>query len=78
MIEEMIARKVERLPRLLGGNMQDSRKRANPKWLKKNYESITIRVPKGTREKIKEWAYASDMSMAAFIQQACREKSEKV
>lgn len=58
--------------------MLDSRKRANAKWLKENYESITIRVPKGTREKIKEWADASDMSMAAFIQQACKEKSEKV
>lgn len=57
--------------------MQDSRKRANTKWLKENYESITIRVPKGTRERIKEWADASDMSMAAFIQQACKEKSEK-
>lgn len=58
--------------------MKDSRKRANEKWLAKNYESITIRVPKGTREKIKEWADASDMSMASYIQQACREKAEKV
>ena len=58
--------------------MQDSRKRANTKWLKENYESITIRVPKGTREKIKEWAEADGLSMAAFIQRACKEKSEKV
>lgn len=58
--------------------MQDSRKRANTKWLKENYESITIRVPKGTRERIKGWADASGVSMAAYIQQACREKSEKV
>lgn len=58
--------------------MKDSRKRANTKWLKENYESITIRVPKGTREKIKSWADASDMSMAAFIQKACREKSERI
>ena len=58
--------------------MLDSRKRANEKWLAKNYESITIRVPKGTREKIKEWADASGVSMAAYIQQACKEKSEKV
>ena len=58
--------------------MLDSRKRANTKWLKENYESITIRVPKGTREQIKAWADASDMSMAAYIQQACKEKSEKV
>ena len=58
--------------------MQDSRKRANTKWLKENYESITIRVPKGTRERIKGWADASGVSMADYIQQACREKSEKV
>lgn len=58
--------------------MQDSRKRANTKWLKENYESITIRVPKGTRERIKGWADASDMSMAAYIQQACKEKSERI
>lgn len=57
--------------------MQDSRKRANEKWLKENYESITIRVPKGTREKIKEWADVNGLSMAAYIQQACREKSER-
>lgn len=58
--------------------MQDSRKRANEKWLAKNYESITIRVPKGTREQIKAWADACGLSMAAYIQQACKEKSEKV
>lgn len=58
--------------------MKDSRRRANTKWLKENYESITIRVPKGTREKIKEWANANGLSMAAYIQQACKEKSEKV
>lgn len=58
--------------------MQDSRKRANTKWLSKNYESITIRVPKGTRKQIKSWADADGLSMAAFIQKACKEKSEKV
>lgn len=57
--------------------MEESRKRANVKWLKENYESITIRVPKGTREQIKAWADASDMSMAAYIREACKEKAEK-
>lgn len=57
--------------------MLDSRKKANQKWLKANYESITIRVPKGTKDKIKEWAAARDMSMASYIQEACKEKSEK-
>lgn len=54
--------------------MQDSRKRANEKWLAKNYESITIRAPKGTRAQIKQWAEECGLSMAAYIQQACREK----
>lgn len=57
--------------------MLDSRKRANVKWLKENYESITIRVPKGTREQIKAWADECGLSMVAYIQQACKEKSEK-
>lgn len=58
--------------------MEASRKKANKKWLAKNYESITIRVPKGTREQIKAWADASDMSMASYIRKACEEKAEKI
>lgn len=57
--------------------MLDSRKKANQKWLKANYESITIRVPKGTKDKIKAWAAARNISMASYIQEACKEKSEK-
>lgn len=47
------------------------------KWLAKNYESITIHVPKGTKDKIKEWAAAHNMSMASYIQEACEEKAAK-
>lgn len=57
--------------------MLDSRKKANKKWLKANYESITIRVPKGTKEQIKWWADDCGLSMAAYIQEACKEKAEK-
>lgn len=57
--------------------MKESRKRANQKWLVKNYESITIHVPIGTKDKIKAWAAACNMSMASYIQEACKEKSEK-
>ncbi|WP_444707686.1 hypothetical protein ACT26D_06795 [Megasphaera elsdenii] len=57
--------------------MEESRRKANKKWLAKNYESITIRVPKGTKDKIKAWAAAHNMSMASYIQEACKEKSEK-
>lgn len=58
--------------------MEESRKRANEKWLKENYESITIRVPKGTKEQIKAWARACGLSMASYIQEACKEKAGKV
>lgn len=57
--------------------MEESRKKANKKWLAKNYESITIRVPKGTKEQIKAWAEIAGLSMASYIQEACKEKSEK-
>lgn len=57
--------------------MLDSRKRANEKWLKENYEQISFRAPKGTRAQIKQWAEGCGLSMAAYIQQACKEKSEK-
>ena len=53
--------------------MLDSRKKANQKWLKENYESITIRVPKGTKEQIKAWAEVAGLSMASYIQEACKE-----
>ena len=57
--------------------MEESRKKANKKWRAKNYESITIRVPKGTKEQIKAWAEIAGISMAAYIQAACKEKAEK-
>lgn len=58
--------------------MLESRKRANAKWVKENYEQISFRAPKGTRDMIKQWAGECGLSMAAYIQQACKEKSEKV
>lgn len=57
--------------------MLDSRKRANEKWIKENYEQISFRAPKGTRDMIKQWAGECGLSMAAYIQQACKEKAEK-
>lgn len=58
--------------------MKESRKRANQKWLVKNYETITIHVPKGTKDKIKAWADGCGLSMASYIQEACKEKAEKL
>lgn len=55
--------------------MLESQKKANEKWLKANYEQIAFRAPKGTKEEIKAAAAAHGMSMAAFIQAACKEKA---
>jgi predicted HicB family RNase H-like nuclease len=58
-------------------HMLESQKRANEKWLKANYEQIAFRAPKGTKEEIKAAAAAHGMSMAAYIQAACKEKAER-
>lgn len=57
--------------------MLDCQKRANKKWLVENYETISIRVPKGIRAKIKEWAADEGMSMAEYIKVACSERAAK-
>lgn len=58
--------------------MQESRKKANEKWLATHYEQIAFRAPKGTKEKIKAAAAAQGMSMAAYIQAACKEKAARI
>lgn len=58
--------------------MKESRKRANEKWIKENYEQISFRAPKGTRDMIKQWAGEYGLSMAEYIKQSCKEKSEKI
>ena len=35
--------------------MLESRKRANVKWVKENYEQISFRAQKGTKDMIKQW-----------------------
>ena len=56
--------------------MLESQKRANRKWLAKNYETISIRVPKGTKDEIKAAATLAGMSMTQYIVSACKEKAK--
>ena len=58
--------------------MLESRKRANEKWIKENYEQIAFRAPKGTKARIKRWAEECNLSMAEYIKQSCKEKSERI
>lgn len=44
---------------------------------KENYEQIVMRVPKGTKEKIKAAAEAAGKSMTAFIMEAVDERLAK-
>ena len=67
----------KRKPRGREIHMLESQKKANKKWLAANYEQIVFRAPKGTKEEIKAAAAACGMSMAAFIQAACKEKAER-
>lgn len=53
--------------------MYESQKRANKNWLAKNYEQIAIRVPKGTKDRLKSYAAASGMSLRQYIISACEE-----
>ena len=57
--------------------ISESRKRANEKWSKKAYESVAIRVRKGTRDLWRQAAEKQGMSLAAYIQAAVAEKMER-
>lgn len=44
---------------------------------KEKYEQITMRVPKGTKEKIKSAAEAAGMSLTTYIMAAVNKAMEK-
>lgn len=57
--------------------MLESQKKANEKWLSKNYEQVKLSVSKGTKARLKEWAASYPVSMTQFILTACQEKAER-
>ena len=46
-------------------------------WQKENRDRITLTVPKGDKEKIKEHAKSMDESVIAFINRAIKEAMER-
>lgn len=50
--------------------VSEAQKRATKKWRKENYDEIKIRIPKGEREKIKEFAAEKGESLNGFIKKA--------
>lgn len=50
---------------------------ASKRWERRNYDLVTLRVPKGQRAVIKAHAAATGESMNALIRRAIRELAER-
>lgn len=55
----------------------ESKMRAVERYNSKNYERFTVRVKKGKKEEIDNFASAQGMSTNAFINEAIDEKMER-
>lgn len=53
--------------------MTEARKRANEKWNKENYATVSARVPKTTAAQLKDKLGSYDLSVHAFIKAVCVE-----
>lgn len=54
-----------------------ARRRANEKYNAKAYDEIKVRVPKGKKQIIKDFAETKGKSLNGFIKEAINEKIEK-
>lgn len=54
-----------------------AQQKAVSKYMKENYDEIKIRIPKGQKERIQEFAKAKEMSVNAFIWETIQEKIER-
>lgn len=57
--------------------VSEAKKKANEKYTKNTYDEIKVRVPKGTKEEIKDHAESSDGSLNKFINRAIDETIER-
>lgn len=51
----------------MGRKYSQAQNRATQKYIKGAYDSITLRVPKGEKEKIKDFAESNGESMNGYI-----------
>lgn len=54
-----------------------AQQKAVQKYVKNNYDRIVLTVPKGERDKIKEYAESKGESMNGFIVRAIREAMQR-
>ena len=50
--------------------ISEARRRVNEKWNAKAYDEIKIRVPKGKKEEIQNYAISQGQSLNSFISEA--------
>ena len=50
---------------------------ASRRWVMRNYDLITLRVPKGQRDQLKAYAASTGESMNGLIRRAIREMAER-
>lgn len=59
----------------MGAKYTEAQNKATQKYIKASYDTITLRVPKGKRDELKDIAKNKfDMSLQAFILAAVSEK----
>ena len=51
-------------------------KRAQQKYVKANYDLLSVRVPAGEREQFKKFAAERGMSLAQYVRTACFHEAE--
>lgn len=54
-----------------------AQKGATRRWISRNYDLITLRVPKGQRENIKAYAAATGESVNGLLRRAVRELMQR-
>ena len=54
-----------------------SQRAASRRWIMRNYDLITLRVPKGQRDKIKDYAAATGESMNGLLRRSIRELMQR-
>ena len=50
---------------------------ASRRWIMRNYDLVTLRVPKGQRDRLKAYAASTGESMNGLIRRAIREMAER-
>lgn len=55
--------------------LTEAQARANKKYNAKSYDLLSLRVPKGERELIRNFADTAGLSLPQYIRMACYEKA---